>query len=140
MYDDTGTKIKARASSYCFLKIFGNAILGGSSFFAFIHYASLTGKEWPQGLPDLIIPALLFLTFYFVAKIVRAWNEYLLIAGYGELIAETTKTASQLEEIKKILLKKDNQKTDTQLEEIKMILMQNKSQAEGDSAGDFKDC
>ena len=106
MYNNTGEKIKNRASVMCGVKIFFNFVVGLFFFAYFLVFANMTGAEWPEWAPEWLPFLLLFLAIYFfLVRSVGAWNQYLLMAAYGELVEETTKSATQLEEIKKILLR-----------------------------------
>lgn len=104
MYNNTGERIRSRASVACVVKIFFNVVLGLFFFVSFSYFAGLTGNEWPEWAPMWLPVAFLFFAIYFaLVRSIGAWNQYLLLAGYGELIEETTKSAAQLEEIKEIL-------------------------------------
>ncbi len=105
MYNNTGAKIKDKAQSLCRIKMFFNIALAFILFVFFIYLSKIPVAEFPDWLPywsPLVILALVI--YYGLYKPLSAWNQYLLYAGCGELIEETTKSATQLEEIKKILL------------------------------------
>lgn len=106
MYKDTGSKIKQRAESLSKLKVAWYIILTLISVVLFFHFGTIPGKQWPEWAPRWIIFVFLALPLYFVPKAIQAWNQHLLLAGFGELIEATAKTAEQLEEIKQILMGK----------------------------------
>ena len=102
MYNETGTKIKKKALTAVMFEIGCYMTIGVILFAIF----------WANTLPESKIEMPGWMIFAFlIASIVigiggsiLAWNKYLLLAGFGELIESSTNTAKELAEIKQILV------------------------------------
>ena len=102
MYNETGTKIKKKALTSVMFEIGCYMTIGVILFVIF----------WANILPESKIEMPGWMIFAFlIASIVigiggsiLAWNKYLLLAGFGELIESSTNTAKELAEIKQILV------------------------------------
>ena len=105
MYKDTGSKIKQRAESLSKLKVAWYIVLALLSIVLFFYFGTtIPLSEWPEWAPVWLPFVFIASSVYFISKAIHAWNEHLLLAGYGELIEETARTAAQLEAIKLILM------------------------------------
>lgn len=105
MYTKTGAKIKRFAATVSSLGIGLCLAIGGALFFVgvqlgFVPSAQLNVPEWI--IPVMIVSGLIVSIF----GSILFWLQNLLLAGYGELIEETSKSAAELKEIKELLQKK----------------------------------
>ena len=96
MYNKTGEKIKGLAEFCAFVEILSCVIVS----------VFLIWFAWNE--PVKLPPVLSFVLFfggigYLVLGILFYWLKYLFVAGYGELIEETTKSSAYLEQISNIL-------------------------------------
>ena len=111
MYNNTGEKIKRKASTICGIKIFFNIAIACCLLIYFIYITTIPLAKWPEWMPlwfpFVIIGAIIYFAIY---KPISTWNQYILMASYGELIEETAKAATQLEEIKEILINNAKEK------------------------------
>ena len=101
MYNETGSKIKKLATVMAWIGII-------FSFLVIIVPILMLASGSKPGND----PAPEWFVFVVIAGIVLgivgafwSWLQYLLLAGYGELIEETSKSAAELKEIKEILRK-----------------------------------
>ena len=98
MYNQTGNDIKSSAVNSAVFGIFGNIVLG---ILIFVFGFNLS--------EDIEYGGVVFFASIIVAIIVAvkgsisAWRRHLLMAGFGELIEETNKTAKELAEIKELI-------------------------------------
>lgn len=96
MYKNTGSRIKDIAELLAGLGIALCVILG---IVLFLIGMSVHNDE--IGLPLVIVGFVIA-----VLGSIFVWWSHIILAGYGELIEETTKSAAELKEIKELLARK----------------------------------
>lgn len=95
MYNETGDKIKGWATFSAFGGIVKSLILGFLIIYIGVGYSELVDMPGPIYFGSII------LGFYVgIAGSISAWRNYLLMAGFGELIQKTSAISVQVAELK----------------------------------------
>ena len=96
MYENTGAKIKSFAKAMAIIEIIFVLIVG---FIAMGVGASISDYSGDSISLYIFFGGMLFC----ILGCLFAWFKFLFLAGFGELIEETTKSSAELHEIKELL-------------------------------------
>ena len=105
MYNETGSKIKNLATAMAWVGIIFSVLLIVVPILMYGSGSKPGNDPAPEWFGFVVIAGIvlgIIIAFW-------SWLQYLLLAGYGELIEETSKSAAELKEIKEILSKKQGE-------------------------------